>query len=108
MADRETATGPIGLVQAFVNSVDLEDGPETLTSPEALARWLSDRGRRPAGAPAAQGDLRHAAALREAHRGMLGANAGPPFSPIDVARKNEAASANKFQSKEHTSELQSR
>src|SRR6266702_3465507 len=36
MADRETATGPIGLVQAFVNSVDREDGPETLTTHEAL------------------------------------------------------------------------
>ena len=50
MADRETATGAIGLVQAFVNSVDLEDGPEALTSPEALATWLSDRGLVPAGA----------------------------------------------------------
>src|SRR5207247_796842 len=41
MADRETATGPIGLVQAFVNSVDLEDGPETLTTPGALGRIVA-------------------------------------------------------------------
>jgi len=30
MADRETAPGPMGLVQAFVNSADLQDGPEEL------------------------------------------------------------------------------
>ena len=99
MADRETATGPIGLVQAFVNSVDLEDGPETLTSPEALARWLSDRGLMPAGAASDQDDLRHAVALREALRGMIGANSGSAVYPIDVATLNEAASASKLRAR---------
>ena len=73
MPDRETASGPIGLVQAFVNSVDLQDGPETLSTPEALAGWLSGHGLMSAGATADQGDLRHAVALREALRGVIGA-----------------------------------
>src|SRR5438094_9291532 len=93
MADRETATGAIGLVQAFVNSVDLEDGPEALTSPEALATWLSDRGLVPAGAASDQDDLRHAIALRPALRGIISANSGAAVYPFEVATLNEAAAA---------------
>src|SRR6266571_6446701 len=96
MADRETATGPIGLVQAFVNSVDLEDGPETLTTPEALASWLSNHGLMPAAAGSDQDDLRHAVALREALRGIIGANSGGAVYPVDVATLNEAAAASKL------------
>ena len=99
MADRETATGAIGLVQAFVNSVDLEDGPEALTSPEALATWLSDRGLVPAGAASDQDDLRHAIALRAALRGIIGANSGAAVYPVDVATLNEAASASKLRAR---------
>ena len=99
MADRETATGPIGLVQAFVNSVDLEDGPETLTSPEALGSWLSDQGLMPAGAASDQDDLRHAVALREALRGIISANSGAAVYPVDVATLNEAASASKLRAR---------
>ena len=40
MADRETATGDLGLIQAFVNTVDLQDGPEELKDANTLAGWL--------------------------------------------------------------------
>jgi hypothetical protein len=43
MADRQTATGDIGLVQAFVNTVDLQDGPEELLDPNTLKAWLVQR-----------------------------------------------------------------
>jgi predicted RNA-binding Zn ribbon-like protein len=99
MADRETATGPIGLVQAFVNSVDLEDGPEMLTTPEALAGWLSAHDLMPAGEASDAGDLRHAIALREALRGIIGANSGGAVYPVDVATLNEAASASKLRAR---------
>jgi len=99
MPDRETASGPIGLVQAFVNSVDLQDGPETLSTPEALAGWLSGHGLMSAGATADQGDLRHAVALREALRGVIGANSGGVVYPVDVATLNEAASASKLRAR---------
>src|SRR5260370_16322126 len=40
MADRETATGVVGLVQAYVNTVDVQDGPEQLSDPNTLTAWL--------------------------------------------------------------------
>lgn len=99
MEDRETATGPIGLVQAFVNSVDLQDGPEELTTPEALSAWLAGRGLMPAGSVSGEDDLRHAIALREALRGTIGANSGGAVYPVDVATLNEAASASKLRAR---------
>lgn len=99
VADRETATGPIGLVQAFVNSVDLQEGPEELTSPEALTTWLSERGLLPSQAASDQDDLRHAIALREALRGIIGANSGGAIYPVDVATLNEAAAASKLRAR---------
>jgi len=99
MADRENATGPIGLVQAFVNSADLQDGPEMLSTPEALTAWLSGHGLLPAGDASDQDDLRHAVALREALRGIIGANSGGAVYPVDVATLNEAASASKLRAR---------
>lgn len=99
MEDRETATGPIGLVQAFVNSVDLQDGPEELTTPVALSAWLSGRGLLPEGSVPDEDDLRHAVALREALRGIIGANSGGAVYPVDVATLNEAASASKLRAR---------
>ncbi|TME91220.1 MAG: RNA-binding protein, partial [Chloroflexi bacterium] len=43
MADRETAGGALGLVQAYVNTVDLQDGPELFSDPDALRSWLVGR-----------------------------------------------------------------
>src|SRR5258708_20421782 len=96
MADRETAAGPMGLVQAFVNSADLQDGPEALSTPEALTTWLSGHGLMPAGAASDQGDLRHAVALREALRGIIGPNSGGAVYPLHVATLNQAAAAPKL------------
>ena len=38
------APGELELIREFVNTVDIEDGEERLTSPEALAAWLEDHG----------------------------------------------------------------
>ena len=93
VADRQTATGDIGLVQAFVNSVDLQDGPEELIDPNTLKAWLVARRlldeTEPVGAP----DLKHAIALREAIRSVIGANSGSKVYPVDIATLNEAAAA---------------
>src|SRR5260370_9014835 len=40
MADRETATGVVGLVQAYVNTVGVQDGPEQLSDPNTPTAWL--------------------------------------------------------------------
>ena len=91
MADREIAGGQIGLVQAYVNTVDLQDGPEELSDPAHLATWLADHGLLPAGASAEPADLAHAIALREALRAVIGANSGGTVYPVDVATLNQAA-----------------
>jgi predicted RNA-binding Zn ribbon-like protein len=93
MADRQTATGHIGLVQAFVNTVDLQDGPEELTDPNTLKGWLVANGLLEETAPVDASDLKHAIALREAVRGVIGANSGSKVYPVDVATLNEAAVA---------------
>jgi predicted RNA-binding Zn ribbon-like protein len=96
MSDRETATGLVGLVQAFVNTTDLQAGPDELTDPNALKAWLVARRLLDPADPVGEADHRHAIALREAMRGVIGANSGLPAYPVDLATLNEAASASKL------------
>ena len=93
MSDRQTAPGDIGLVQAFVNTVDLQDGPEELTDPNTLKGWLVARGLLEGDQPVGLSDLKHAIALREAVRSVIGANSGSKVYPVDIATLNEAAAA---------------
>jgi predicted RNA-binding Zn ribbon-like protein len=93
MADRQTASGDIGLVQAFVNTVDLQDGPEELSDPNTLKGWLVANGVLDGTAPVDAADLKHAIALREAIRSVIGANSGSKLYPVDIATLNEAAAA---------------
>jgi predicted RNA-binding Zn ribbon-like protein len=73
---RAPAPGRLALVQAFVNTVDREHGPDLLAAPEGLAAWLAHRGLAGDGPPPGARDLREAVALREALRALLWANAG--------------------------------
>jgi predicted RNA-binding Zn ribbon-like protein len=99
MADRDTADGVLGLVQAYVNTVDLQDGPEELTDPNTLKRWLVAHDLIQAGADVQESDLKHARALREAIRGVIGANTGGAVYPVDVATLNEAAVASRLRAR---------
>ena len=96
MAERETATGEIGLVQAFLNTVDLQDGPEQLTDQNTLRDWLVANGLLAGGAEVEAEDLKHALAVREAMRGVLGGNSALPVYPVDLATLNEAAAASRL------------
>lgn len=95
-ADRDTATGVLGLVQAFVNTVDLQDGPEELTDPGTLKTWLVAHRLLEPQAEAGDADLKHALALREAIRGLIGANSGSAVYPVDLATLNEAAARSRL------------
>jgi predicted RNA-binding Zn ribbon-like protein len=99
MADRDIATGALGMVQDYVNSVDLQDGPEEFANPDALAGWLVAHGLLAPGEPADQADLKHAIAVREAIRGVIGANSGGRVYPVDVATLNEAAAASRLRAR---------
>jgi predicted RNA-binding Zn ribbon-like protein len=96
MADRETAGGVLGLVQAYVNTVDLQDGPEELTHPNTLRDWLVAHQLLEPGAQLDHADLKHAIAVREAIRGVIGTNSGGAVYPLDVATLNEAAAASRL------------
>src|ERR671914_542378 len=90
-APEKTAPQPLYLVQRFVNSIDLENGEDELTSPEALRDWLAGRGLMSRGEPASRADLRRALEVREGLRALLLANNGMPLDADKVQRLDSAA-----------------
>ena len=99
MADRETAGGALGLVQAYVNTVDLQDGPELFSDPDALRSWLVSRRLMEPEASVDAADLKNAIAVREAIRGLIGAHAGRSVYPVDVATLNGAAASSRLKAR---------
>jgi predicted RNA-binding Zn ribbon-like protein len=99
MADRETATGVVGLVQTYVNTADLQDGPEELSDPNTLGAWLVAKQLMESGQSVTESDLKHAIAVREAIRGVIGANSGGRVYPVDIAILNEAATASRLRAR---------
>ncbi|WP_063819462.1 CGNR zinc finger domain-containing protein [Herbidospora cretacea] len=71
--DRETAPGPLALVQSFVNSVNVEFGPDEFATAEGVERWLARHG---LSAAVGELDRRDAVTLREALRAVLRENNG--------------------------------
>jgi predicted RNA-binding Zn ribbon-like protein len=96
MSEREIAGGELGLIQAFVNTADLQPGTEELKDPNTLQRWLVARGLLDARQPVGDSDLKHALAVREAMRGVIGGNSGYKVYPVDLATLNEAATASRL------------
>ncbi|MGB6852027.1 MAG: CGNR zinc finger domain-containing protein [Thermoanaerobaculia bacterium] len=78
------APGDLRVVQAYVNTRDVEEGTDELDSPEALAASLSAWGLLTEGPPPGPGELEKAKQLREALRGLLLANNGAPLDPTAV------------------------
>jgi predicted RNA-binding Zn ribbon-like protein len=89
-AHSHAAPGELDLVREFVNTVDLEDGEERLSSPEALGDWLAQHGVEPTPRPG-EADLARAIRFREALRGVLLANNGQPVPAAAVAELEAAA-----------------
>jgi predicted RNA-binding Zn ribbon-like protein len=75
---REPAPGALALVQAFVNTVDREHGPDLLDDAAGLEEWL-DRHLMPA--RVSRAELDHAREVREALRTLLLVNNGEPYDP---------------------------
>ena len=76
---RQPAPGRLALVQDFINTVDLEDGPEQLASPEQLQAWLATRELLDKGTRLEANDLGRAIELRETLRELILAhNEGAP------------------------------
>jgi predicted RNA-binding Zn ribbon-like protein len=92
---RAPAPGRLSLVQAFVNThydLEHERGAEVLSSPRALAGWLSRRGLLDPDVELGRSELRRALDVREGIRAMLFANNGGPAPDADlIERLNRAA-----------------
>lgn len=82
--DRLPAPEPIRIVQAFINTNDLE-GEDRLVDAAALREWLGLHVR------VSRAEHARAIALREALRELVAANAGLPHDPDALATVNEAA-----------------
>ena len=92
----KAAPQPLQLVQAFVNTVDLEHEREWLGDPAALAAWARERDLVPAGRRFTNRDLRTALELREAFRALLAANRDRKRDAAALAVLTEAARAAKL------------
>ena len=80
----DTAPDGLGLLQAFVNSVELPDGADELASPESARAWLRAHGlEAPTMAPP---ELRRLVEVRETLRDMLEADTGEDVGEEVVAR----------------------
>jgi predicted RNA-binding Zn ribbon-like protein len=71
---RQPAPGALRLVQAFVNSNDMEAQRDEWSTPEGLRAWLIGHDLLESDAPVSAADLGHALEVREALRGLLLAN----------------------------------
>ena len=85
------APGDLRVVQAFVNTRDVEEGTDELDTPEALAAWLSAWGLLTEGPLPEPGELEKAKQVREALRGLLLTNNGAPVDPTAVEILEQAA-----------------
>jgi predicted RNA-binding Zn ribbon-like protein len=76
---REPAPGALRLVQAFINTIDLEGGADETRDPETLRRWLRGRALIGESDSVGQADVRLVIQVREALRALARANhAGIP------------------------------
>jgi predicted RNA-binding Zn ribbon-like protein len=87
----EREPGDLLLVRDFVNTRELEEGHDELSSPEGLRAWLAGRGLLDAG-PVAAEDVARAAEVREALRALLRANNGAEVD-VDAAAETVDAAA---------------
>ena len=88
--DRAPAPGPLRVIQLFVNTNDLETGPDLLPDAAALQAWLLEHELLGAGDPVSDDDHARAIALREAIRELVSAHAGLPHDPAAGEVVNEA------------------
>jgi predicted RNA-binding Zn ribbon-like protein len=88
--DTSRAPGELELVRVFVNTLELDEAADELSSPAALTSWLRARGLLQ-GKAATRADLANARRLREALRVLLLANNGVSVRKEAAVTLNRAA-----------------
>jgi predicted RNA-binding Zn ribbon-like protein len=76
---RDPAPGALALVQAFVNTNDIEGRRDEFATPELMRAWLVERGLLDPDEPVSANDFVRALAVREALRALAAANNGLPL-----------------------------
>jgi predicted RNA-binding Zn ribbon-like protein len=83
--ERKLAPPPLLLVQAFVDTLDLDLHTDVLAHADQARAWLADAGLRDPGRPDFDADLELARAVREGLRAMIGRNTGgPPLTEVEL------------------------
>ena len=89
--EHKLAPLPLLLVQAFVNTLDLDLHTDVLAHADEAQAWLADAGLRDIGQPELAADLQLARAVRESLRVMIGRNTGgPPLSEAELRTLRQA------------------
>src|ERR1700749_2751246 len=84
------APHPLLLVQAFVNTLDLDLHTDVLAHADEARAWLAGAGLRDPGQPDFTADLQLAHAARESLRAMIGRNTGgPPLTEAERGKLRE-------------------
>jgi predicted RNA-binding Zn ribbon-like protein len=79
------APPPLLLVQAYVNTLDLDLRTDILAHADEAQAWLADTGLRDLGQPGLTADLELARAFRESLRAMIARNTGgPPLTEAEL------------------------
>jgi predicted RNA-binding Zn ribbon-like protein len=88
-----TAVTPPGieLIAEFVNTRDIEEETDGLSTAEGLRDWLGDRDLLPEGAEVSDEDVPRAQQVREAIRSLLWVNSGESLDTNALAQLNESA-----------------
>jgi len=90
--EHRLAPPPLLLVQAFVNTLDLDLHTDVLAQADEARAWLADAGLRDPGQPDLAADLQLARAFREGLRAMIGLNAGgPPLTEAELRTLRQVA-----------------
>lgn len=78
------APGELALVQAFVNTLNVESGRDKLETPESLGGWLVERGLMAAGETVSEEEHGRVLEFREAVRALLEAHNGEEVGGPDI------------------------
>jgi predicted RNA-binding Zn ribbon-like protein len=97
-AGRARAPGDLRLVQDFVNTVDLEDGPDLFATRDSMRSWLFGHGLLGRTQPISAGDFERILQLREAVRGLALANNAHALDPaaITILNRESALATGRF------------
>lgn len=92
-----TAPGDLESLRLFVNTLNVEEGTDAVSSPSGLGGWLTEHGLLPEGGRVTAGDVAKAGAVREAFRSLLLANNGDPADTDGAVHVlNDAAASARF------------